>query len=198
MSRLLVNLRGCNGSGKSTIPISMMDDPEVYIIQKPYKGKSKKILTVFPNYGWVALGSYLNKTGGLDTFPDNELTKKTLFYALKNFPEYNILMEGVIASTVRSTYINLFEEVECKYPETKVIILSLLPSLDTCLKRVYERNGGKPIKEEAVENKYKIVRRNVEKFRETGFISIVWNNENTEKIVFRKNFSIYWRDTDEA
>ena len=27
--KFLINIRGCNGSGKSTIPLSMMDDPDL-------------------------------------------------------------------------------------------------------------------------------------------------------------------------
>ena len=172
MSRLLINIRGCNGSGKSTIPMSMMDDPDMYVIEKPYKGKCKKILTVFPTYRWIALGTYFNKTGGLDVFPNNELTQKALWYALKKFPEYNIMMEGVIASTIKSTYINLFHDVEEKYPDTKIIIMNFVPPLEVCLNRIQKRNGGKPIKEEAVRNKWKIVNRNVQAFKNEGFVSI--------------------------
>lgn len=172
MSRLLVNIRGCNGSGKSTIPMSMMDDPDMYVIEKPYKGKHKKILTVFPTYKWIALGTYFNKTGGLDVFPNNELTQKALWYALKKFPEYNIMMESVIASTIKSTYVNLFHEVEEKYPDTKIVVMNFVPPLEVCLNRIQKRNGGKPIKEEAVRNKWKIVNRNVQAFKDEGFVSI--------------------------
>lgn len=171
-NRLLVNIRGCNGSGKSTIPMSMMNDPEMYVIEKPYKGKQKKILTVFPTYGWITLGTYFNKTGGVDVFPNNELTQKALWYALKKFPEYDIMMEGVIASTIRSTYVNLFHEVEEKCPDINIIIMNFVPPFEVCLDRIQKRNGGKPIKEEAVRNKWKIVNRNVQAFKDEGFVSI--------------------------
>lgn len=175
-NRMLVNIRGCNGSGKSTIPMSMMDDPDMYVVEKPYQGKVKKILTVFPSYGWVALGTYFNKTGGLDCFPNNELTIKTLWYALKRFPEYHILMEGVISSTVFSTYAQLFSQVQERYPERQVIIVSLLPPLDTCLERIQQRNGGKSIKEEQVASKWHTVARNADKFAEAGILSLKWDN----------------------
>ena len=62
--RMLVNIRGCNGSGKSTIPMSMIDDPDMFV-QELLGSDGKKIsaLTIFPSYGWVALGTYFNKTG---------------------------------------------------------------------------------------------------------------------------------------
>lgn len=167
-NRLLVNIRGCNGAGKSTIPMSMMDDPDKYIIEKPYKGKQKKILTVFPRYKWIVLGTYLNKTGGMDTFPNNELTVRALIYAIKNFPEYDVLMEGIMCSTIYSTYKDLFLRVEKEF-DLKCIIVNFIPPYEVALERVYERNGGKSIKEDGVKSKYETVKRNHEKFKKDGF-----------------------------
>lgn len=179
--RLLINLRGCNGSGKSTIPLSMMDDPDMFIVEKPYKGKPKKILTVFPKYNFVALGSYLNKTGGMDTFPDTELCMKAMNYAIGKFPKYDILMEGIMASTVYSTWRNAYKEVEKKHPEIEVVILNLVPPLETALQRVQERNGGKSVNNQAIESKYNTVVRNAKKFKEDGFKSEFWNTAECEK-----------------
>ena len=161
--------------------MSMLDDPEMYVIEKPYNGKSKKIATVFPSYGWVAMGTYFNKTGGLDGFPNTVFTKKVFWYLLKKFPEYNLLMEGVLASTVFSTYAELFKSAQEKYPEREVYIISLLPPLNTCLKRIQKRNGGKPIKENLVELKYKSIQRNVQKFKDSGLVSLTWDNRGAMK-----------------
>lgn len=182
MKRVLVNIRGCNGAGKSTIPMSMMDDPEMFV-QELVGSDGKKIsaLTVFPTYGWVALGTYFNKTGGLDTLKNNEVTRMTLYAALDMFPEYDILMEGIMASTIRSTYIDLFHEVEQAYKGLKVIIVSLLPPVEIAISRVYSRNGGKPIKEDAVRGKWETVERNAKYFAEAGFDSIRVNSAKVEK-----------------
>lgn len=187
MSKLLVNIRGCNGSGKSTIPISMMDDPDMYIVEKPYNGKSKRILTVFPSYGWVALGSYFNKTGGLDTFPNNKFTKKVLKYCIRHYPEYDILMEGIIASTIYSTYRDLFKLIERRYCITPVII-NFIPPLNIAIDRIYQRNCGKPINEDAVENKWNIVKRNHFKFKDDGFISLIVDTSACKKQEMLGNF----------
>lgn len=184
MSRVLVNIRGCNGAGKSTIPMSMMDDPEMYVHEiTGSDGKKISAITVFPTYGWVALGTYFNKTGGLDTFKNNAVTKLTLFAALDGFPEYDVLMEGIMASTIRSTYIDLFHEVEDYYGKKrlKVIVVSLLPPVEVALSRVYSRNGGKPIKEDAVVGKWHTVARNVEAFAEAGFTSVKVNSAKVKK-----------------
>lgn len=189
MCKLLVNIRGTNGSGKSTVPIKMMNDPDKYTIEKKIEGrkKPKTILTVFPTYGWVALGSYENKTGGLDVIPSNKTTRKILWYALKKFPEYDILMEGIIASTIRSTYIKIFHEIEREF-DRKVIVLSFTPPVDICIKRVKQRNGCVKVDEKAIESKWKIVKRNVEHFKAEGFISISVDNSNTKLDFMLHNF----------
>ena len=187
--RVLANIRGCNGAGKSTIPMSMMDDPEMYIHEIiGSDGKRISSLTVFPTYGWVALGTYFNKTGGLDTLKNNEITRMTLYAALDGFPEYNVLMEGIMASTIRSTYIDLFHEVENYYHELKVIIISLLPPVEVAISRVYQRNGGKPIKEDAVRGKWDTVARNVKYFADAGFTSVRVNSAKVSKHKMLKAF----------
>ena len=187
--RVLANIRGCNGAGKSTIPMSMMDDPEMYIHEIiGSDGKRISSITVFPTYGWVALGTYFNKTGGLDTLKNNEITRMTLYAALDGFPEYNVLMEGIMASTIRSTYIDLFHEVENYYPELKVIIISLLPPVEVAISRVYQRNGGKAIKEDAVGGKWDTVARNVKYFADAGFTSVRVNSAKVAKHKMLKAF----------
>ena len=181
--RTLVNIRGCNGAGKSTIPMSMMDDPEMYVHEiRGSDGKRMSAITVFPTYGWVALGTYFNKTGGMDTLRDNWTTRMTLYAALDGFPEYNVLMEGIMASTIRSTYIDLFQEVQDYYgDDLTIMIISLLPPVEVAISRVYSRNGGKPINEEAVRGKWETVARNVAAFREAGFISLKVNSAKVPK-----------------
>ena len=187
--RVLANLRGCNGAGKSTIPMSMMDDPAMYVHEiRGSDGKRMSAITVFPTYGWVALGTYFNKTGGMDTLRDNWTTRMTLYAALDGFPEYNVLMEGIMASTIRSTYIDLFHEVEEYYDDLKVLVISLLPPVEVAISRVYSRNGGKPIQENAVRGKWETVARNVSAFREAGFTSVRVDSSKVPKDKMLKAF----------
>lgn len=186
--RVLVNIRGCNGAGKSTIPMSMMDDPAMWVHTiVDESGKKISAITVFPSYGWVALGTYFNKTGGMDTLKNNEITRQTLFIALKKFPDYNILMEGIMASTIRSTYVNLFHEVEQDWP-IRVIILNLLPPVEVAISRVYSRNGGKLINEEAIRGKWETVAKNAKVFSDEGFISIRADSSKVRKESMLKAF----------
>lgn len=161
----------------------MQNDSEYWVWE--IKGSNQKRLgsfTVFPNLGWIAIGTYFNKTGGLDTISGNALTKMCLFAALDAFPDYNILMEGIIASTVFSSYAELFKEVEDN-PEwdTKVVILSIMPPVETAIQRVYERNGGKPIKEELIKAKWGMVYRSHKKFKSAGFTVIKVNSAKIPK-----------------
>lgn len=187
---MLVNIRGCNGAGKSTIPMSMMDDPEMYVHEiRGSDGKRMSAITVFPTYGWVALGTYFNKTGGMDTLRDNWTTRMTLYTALDGFPEYNVLMEGIMASTIRSTYIDLFQEVQDYYgDDLTIMIISLLPPVEVAISRVYSRNGGKPINEEAVRGKWETVARNVAAFGEAGFTSVRVDSSKVPKHKMLKAF----------
>lgn len=167
---MIVNIRGCNGAGKSTIPMSLMGlDPD-YEIVKLGVGKTGKpcnpALTIFHKLKWVALGTYLSKTGGMDTYGSNQETKMALEYALKHYPDYDIVMEGVLASTIKSTYAELFRELEAQGHQ--VLIMAFVPPLKVCLERIQQRNGGKPIKEDLVAGKWRSVNSGVDYFREAG------------------------------
>lgn len=172
--------------------MSMMDDPQMYVHEiRGSDGKRISAITVFPTYGWVALGTYFNKTGGMDTLRNNEITRMTLYAALDGFPEYDVLMEGIMASTIRSTYIDLFHEVQEYYGDDLIIIvLSLLPPVEVAISRVYSRNGGKPINEEAVRGKWETVARNVSAFGEAGFNSL---RVNSAKVPKEKMLSAFFK-----
>lgn len=186
--RLLVNIRGTNGSGKSTIPISMKDDPDMYIVVRPYQGKPKKILTVFPNYGWVALGSYKRQVGGLDGFPNKAFTEKVLRYALKKYPDYNILMEGILAATTYSTYAQMFREIQEEF-NIQPVVYYLMPPVEVCIDRIKERNGGKTFKEDLVVAKYGMMQRGIKKFQQAGeFPLFVVDNSKIDKSFVLEQF----------
>lgn len=179
--RMLVNIRGCNGAGKSTIPMSMMSDPGMFVQELLYSdGKRMAAFTVFPSYGWIALGTYFNKTGGLDGIRNMECTIAALYAAIGMYPEYDIIMEGILCSTVFSSYAELYHQIEQK-ASMQVLIISLLPPLDVCLERIQQRNGGKPIKEDLVAGKRLSVARSHEKFKQENFICVKVDSSRVKK-----------------
>lgn len=180
----LINVRGTNGSGKSTIAYSFINsDPDVFELLYTVEGKEKVIATVCPNYKWMFLGAYRTKCGGMDSYRTVEQTSDSLALVYK-LP-FNILMEGVIASTIFSTYSELFTKLNKEFGRN-IIIFTILPPIEVCCKRVALRNGGKAINEKLIENKWRMVNNGARKFKDAGFdVRIVDNSnvslENTRK-----------------
>lgn len=172
----LVNIRGTNGSGKSSIPLSFLKDDKcafelIYYIDN----KERVAATVFPSFGWMALGAYRTKCGGLDGYSSNKQTIDSLDLVWDL--NYNIIMEGVLASTIRSTYGELFSSVNNRHTNKReILVCSLLPPFDVCLERISSRNGGKPVKTEQVKQKYDVVSRGVSYFSDAGISSISLDN----------------------
>ena len=177
----LVNIRGCNGSGKSTIPIMMMNtDPYSFEVTWIVEGKERVIATVFPSYNYAALGKYSTACGGMDSMKTTDEIKSAV-NILWNL-NYNLIMEGIMASTVRQTYIDLFTQLNQVHKlQREIIIYNLLPPLQVCLDRIQIRNGGKPIKEEQVASKWATVEKNVQYFEDAGFTCIVADNSDISK-----------------
>lgn len=166
--RTLVNIRGTNGSGKSTFPMSMLEMSKNHELITFNIGLDKSFITVVHDLKWVLLGKYTGKTGGLDTLRTNSVIRATLYKALDEYPDYNILMEGIICSTIRSTYISLFTEVKQAY-DIRVVVIGLTTPLQTCLARIQSRNGGNPINEKLVSDKERMIHRGFPYFDEAGF-----------------------------
>lgn len=183
--QLVINIRGTNGSGKSTVPRQMFDTDEDKYVET--FGKDYKF-TVFPKYKFIALGAYHNKTGGLDGIRSTEFAIKALKEAQKLAKEngYHILLEGVIASSVKVAYTQAFKEAEEDGFKPIVLIYTTPP--EVCIPRVYERNGGKPIKESNVVGKYKHVMGQGEYFTEQGITVKKVNTTNTPKELMLTKF----------
>ncbi len=193
MSKVFVQIRGCNGSGKSTIPMLMLKDPKKYEIGVGVNGTAPYI-TVFPAYKWAALGRYKTACGGMDGYKNNAATVTAINYALLNLDDYDILCEGVIASTVYSTWLDAFGWMKLSMREDKIldreiIVMNFLPPLEVCLERIQERNGGKEVDEKAVGSKWRTVERNHEKFKQAGITSIRINTSKVAKADMLKAFN---------
>ena len=173
---MLVNIRGCNGAGKSTIPLSMLQtDVDAFEVTWNYDGSERVVATVFPKYQFLALGKYRTKCGGLDTLKTTQEVKDAVDVLWDC--NFHILMEGVLASTVRGTYVSLFQKMVQQHPVQRyVTIYNIIPPLKVCLQRVLQRNGGKPVKSKLLDNKWSTVQRNHRHFLEAGLHSIVVDN----------------------
>lgn len=186
----LVNIRGCNGAGKSTVPMQMLEkDDKAFLLT--YKGKIRA--TVYPKYRFIALGKYFSKTGGMDGFKNNEETKEVL-EAIYEIP-YNIIMEGIMASTIFSTYAELFKELEQREPKRAIGIMNLLPPMDIVKERVLGRNGGnEDVKWNQIEGKWRTVERNAQKFADEGLNS--WTVDNS-KVPYEDMIPFFLKEVEE-
>lgn len=183
----LVNVRGTNGSGKSSIAYSFIHtDPNTFELTYTVNGKEKVIATVCPNHKWLFLGAYRTKCGGMDSYHTVEQTSDSL-ELLYSLP-YNILMEGVIASTIFSTYAELFQRLNEQLFERDLVIFTLLPPVETCCERVAKRNGGKPIKQQLIQQKWRMVRNGANKFKDAGFNVMILDNSEVDFEDTRKWF----------
>jgi len=73
------------------------------------------------------------------------------------------------------------------------LILVLAPPLEVCLQRILERNGGKPINESILRNKWRTVTNSVEYFREAGFNTI---RVDTSKVKRERMLSNFLREVE--
>jgi thymidylate kinase len=147
---MIINIRGTNGSGKSTIARDFLGDAIVELA--PYqtpKGARKNVMG-YHNRGLdlIVVGPYRTACGGCDAIKTQDLVKESVRIAAKK--AQHVLFEGFIVSGIYSGYRALSQElggITWAYLDTPI---------EVCFARIQERNGGKSIKE------YKVVEKNKE------------------------------------
>lgn len=171
----LVNIRGANGAGKSTIPLEMLrTDPNCFEITSLVGGKLRIIATVFPRYNFLSVGHYHCKTGGTDMLPSQDIMKT----AIKSLWElnYNIIVEGSQISTIIYPYIEFFSTVNNSLSKRDIIIYNLVPPVEDCIQRVYKRSQKQSFNEDRLRSKWNSIKKNVETYRKAGFKSLEIDN----------------------
>ncbi len=146
-----INLKGCNGSGKSTVPIRLIDEDKQWVFLTTRKDDKKPVGTILPQMQVVVLGTYLTKCGGCDSLSDTQKVQELL---KDLWPKnYHILFEGVIVGDIKSTFYELMKSFRDIWPR-QIEFCFMGTRLNECLRRIQRRNGGKPINEELVKQKY--------------------------------------------
>lgn len=144
-----LNVRGTNGSGKTSLARSFMESSKpVEIFVSGYK---HPMYTYCVDDNVLLIGSYRNKCGGCDTLRKAEIVR---LIKLAWMTECNVLFEGVLVGDSKEPYYWLMKEFNDTIIEKPWGFVYLDLSFETCLKRVYERNGGKPVKEEQIKAKW--------------------------------------------
>lgn len=151
----IVNLRGTNGSGKSTVARKLFSSGAgaKEIDLAPYytpKGQKRYVIGYeVPENDLIVVGSYRTECGGCDAIKTQDLVCEAVRHA--SGLAAHVFFEGVIVSTLFSRYMNLSKELG------GLVWAYMDTPLDVCLERISRRNGGKAIKTELVANKLRSI-----------------------------------------
>jgi thymidylate kinase len=173
----IFNIRGTNGSGKSTLVRKLLGVNPLEVKHYLYDTGRFNYTTQGKNH--VAIGHYRKNCGGCDTIKTQHEIKQLIYIESSRMAdperlEKNILFEGVIVSTIYQPWADFDEAIG------GMVWCYLDTPLDVCIQRVYERNGGKPIKEQLVIDKYKAIKRTSEKACKDGLKVVVLDHRNAE------------------
>lgn len=156
---MIVNLRGTNGSGKSTVAFDLMRrDKKTYAIElakyQTPKGAPRCVTGYFvPDLDLIVVGRYETACGGGDGIPTQQLVKDSIMLATRK--ARNVFFEGVIISTIFQGYYELATKLRAR---GHAFVWAYLDTpLEICLARIQTRNGGEPIKEDLVANKVRAI-----------------------------------------
>lgn len=182
--RYAINLKGANGSGKSSVIFEMLKaDPHwVYVQWKP--NVSRPIAIYSPRFQTVILGVYLSNCGGCDAI-GNTVKVKNYIRLFWN-KDVHLIYEGVIVGDIKTTFYELMKHLRSTHYR-KVSFCFMGTSLKTCLARVQIRNGGKPVKEDVITDKYKNSMRYLKWYLSQGDVDCeVLNTKGTTREVFQR------------
>ena len=144
---IILNVRGPNGSGKSTLVRRLLGPEPLSVAYHETK------VTYSRDRRVAALGHYLTPTGGCDGISQQDTICK-LVAALAPHHE-TVIFEGVIVSTLFGRYRDLDHYLTAL--GHTYVWLFLDYDRAECLRRIYARNGGKPIKEYKIDEKINCV-----------------------------------------
>lgn len=188
---MIFNIRGTNGSGKSTIAESFIkkgaEEVDLVIYEAPTKRKpeNRKIVKGYLSQ-WADIGSvcvvgpYTNKIGGMDRIKTFALQRDAIRAATKLAD--TVICEGVLASTVYSSWADFFEEME------DVVVLYLDTPLETCYERIKQRQiettgETKEIKTDQVAAKVKMIESTRQRFNKLGIETLVVSSEDAPGLI---------------
>lgn len=169
-----INIRGCNGSGKTTVLRSLVKSIGGGVVRScpemTGEAAHKSIPFTFLPNGVAILGDYLPAgmgrveatTAGCDRVKTQAATKAALEWAAQQPGVEAVLFEGVVVSTIYGPWRDWAKA------HGGMIWAFLDTPLEVCLQRIQQRNGGKPIKEDQVADKHATIQRVFDKAQADG------------------------------
>lgn len=181
----LIQIRGCNASGKTTTVRQFIQKNNLEIKEINVKGKNT-IITTNKDNSIVVLGRYDKKTGGCDLFSNKDHVFNTIIWIIFNLKPKIIIFEGLIYGLTYK-FASEVSDYAKKY-NYNYTGLCLYANEEIVLKRLYKRNGGKPIKEQNIFAKTKSMIASYKKLLSNGYnVKMIdtstLNEENMYKII---------------
>lgn len=164
VEHVIINLKGCNGSGKSTIPQQLIEHDENVVLLTLNKEDPLPIATLCGTSNTIIIGRYFTACGGCDTLIPSQVQVIIQKLWLR---DYNILFEGVIVGDIKSTFYELMKACRELSPR-QVHFCFMGTHFKECLKRIQKRNGGKEINTEMVRQKYRNALKHLQYYLEMG------------------------------
>ena len=146
--RVLSVIIGSNGAGKTTLAKKIMGEKRVtgncdfgkytLCINNNIINNSNN------NYNIIAIGSYSNTCGGVDTVKYLKNAYKMVVDLAKSYSGVDLLMDSFIMSGLFTSPVKMYLELKYQYGFDVEICL-LYASERESVRRVYQRNGGTPV-----------------------------------------------------
>lgn len=135
---LVVQIKGSNGSGKTAIVRQMISKSNSVVDVEGSDGKVYAV--VMEDLGWVAMGRYPDggKSGGCDTMPTIQSIKDAISDVRRDYPLYDVVFEGMMISTIKSTFYDFLLGMEGISP----VFVILNAEVECCLERISNRVAG--------------------------------------------------------
>ena len=163
----IVQIKGANGSGKTTIIKQLLSYSANTKVLKISKTQTV-FGTAMDDIGWIVLGKYPedSKMGGCDNFKTIDEVKRGIRLAMQARPDSWVVFEGMMISTIKSTFYDELLRLEKAYPKNVhplFVILQATPQ--GCLNRLSGRGTMKSnLKVENIENKCEMVIRHAQTY----------------------------------
>lgn len=205
---MIINIRGTNGSGKTTLARQLIGKhaEPIDLVQYTSPTKREPERQRFVE-GWgdagansfLAIGSYKQGCGGMDTIPSFALQQEAVSAALYwekggkllpgSCPEH-IVCEGVLASTVAGSWLDFFVKVQSTWKGVdsdryRVLVAYLDTPLELCLERITARQiaakgEAREIKVDQVRDKIKAITATRARFDAAGIRTVTLRHEHAE------------------
>lgn len=133
----IIQLKGTNGSGKSTIPFQLLaqSDDVAYTLN----------CTVLRDIGWVLIGQYVPgklTSNGCDKMGTVADIKAAIMDAIEYHPGFNVVFEGMMISTIKSTFYDYLLALEQSHDIQPVFVIMDTDPIE-CIKRLDARGTRK-------------------------------------------------------